>query len=57
MSGGQLIYYLGRGLEIVGLWMTLESMLLAGPMGPNPKWAAAGVGVFVLGWLLVRPNK
>ncbi len=52
-----ILYYFGRGLEVLGLWMTLESILLAGPMGPSPKWAGGGVALFIVGWLLARAKK
>ena len=48
------LYYLGRGLQLLGMWLLLVSIVTAGPLGPSPRIAGAGVAVFVAGWLLVR---
>lgn len=43
-------YYLGRGLQLLGLVLTAESLILYfGKMGPMMVLAAAGVGVFYAG--------
>lgn len=50
-------YYLGRLCQLVGMWLLLVDVFTAGPLGPNPRLFAAGVGVFLAGWALtkVRP--
>ena len=48
------VYYLGRFGQILGMWILLEDMFTAGPMGPNPRLFAVGVGVFLAGWGIVR---
>ena len=47
-------YYAGRGLQLLGMWLLLVSIVTAGPLGPSPRIFGAGVAVFILGWLLVR---
>ena len=49
-----VVYYVGRGLQLLGMWLLLVSVVTAGPMGPSPRIFGAGVGVFGLGWLIVR---
>lgn len=51
---GQALYYLGRGAQIIGMWMLLVDMVTAGPLGPNPRLFALGVAVFLSGWGLTR---
>ena len=36
------------------MFMLLEDVVFAGPMGPNPRLFAAGVAVFLAGWALTR---
>jgi hypothetical protein len=48
------IYYVGRALQLVGLWVLLVSLFTAGPLGPSPRLFAGGIAVFVIGWLMVR---
>jgi hypothetical protein len=48
------VYYLGRLGQILGMWILLEDMFTAGPMGPNPRLFAVGVGVFLAGWGIVK---
>ena len=31
------LYYVGRGLQLLGMAALLESILIAGPMGPSPR--------------------
>jgi len=46
-------YYTGLGLQIVGLFITLESLILYfGEMGPLMRTGAIGVGVFYTGRLI-----
>ena len=48
------LYYAGRGLQLLGMWLLLVSIVTAGPFGPSPRLFGAGVGVFVAGWFLVK---
>jgi hypothetical protein len=48
------LYYLGRLGQIIGMWMLLVDMFMAGPMGPNAKLFGAGVVMFLAGWGLTR---
>ena len=48
--GKSLVYYSGRGLQVVGMWLLLVDLFTAGPLGPNARLFAAGVGVFLVGW-------
>ena len=47
-------YYLGRFLQLLGMWLLLVAIFTAGPLGPSPRVFGVGVGVFVVGWLCVR---
>jgi hypothetical protein len=51
------VYYLGRFVQLVGMWMLLVDLFTAGPSGPDPRLFAAGVGVFIVGWGLTRTLK
>jgi len=48
------VFYAGRLGQLIGMWLLLEDIMLAGPMGPSPRLFAAGVAVFVAGWGLTR---
>ena len=48
------IYYAGRFGQILGMWFLLVDVFTAGPLGPNPRLFALGVGVFLAGWGLTR---
>ena len=48
------IYYIGRSLQLVGMWLLIVDVVMAGPAGPDPKLFAYGVAVFIVGWLIVR---
>ena len=48
------LYYFGRGLQLLGMWILLVAIFTAGPLGPSPRIFGAGIGVFVAGWLIVR---
>jgi hypothetical protein len=48
------VYYLGRLGQVLGMWILLEDMFTAGPMGPNPRLFALGVAVFLAGWGVVK---
>ena len=49
-----MLYYLARGLQLLGMWLLVVAVFTAGPWGPSPRLFAAGVGVFVVGWWLAR---
>ncbi len=52
---GALVYYFGRTLQAVAMWILLmDVFVLAGPMGPPPNPFYAGIALFIVGWLLVR---
>ena len=51
---GAAVYYLGRLLQVLAMWILLEDIITAGPMGPQPNPFYAGVAMFIAGWLLVR---
>ena len=54
---GKGLYYLGRGAQLIGMWLLLVDVVTAGPLGPNPKLFGVGVAVFVAGWGLTRAVK
>jgi hypothetical protein len=47
------VYYVGRLGQIAGMLILLEDVFTAGPMGPDAKLFAIGVGVFLAGWGIV----
>ena len=49
-----ILYYIGRGLQLLGMWLLLVAIFMAGPLGPSPRTFGVGVAVFVCGWLIVR---
>ncbi len=49
-----LVFYLGRFGQLLGMWILLVDIFMAGPMGPSPRLFAAGVVVFLAGWGLTR---
>jgi len=51
------LYYLGRFAQLVGMWLLLVDLFMAGPLGPSPRLFAVGVGVFLSGWGLTRVIK
>jgi hypothetical protein len=48
------LYYIGRSLQLVGMWILLVDVFTAGPLGPDAKLFGYGVAVFLLGWGIVR---
>ena len=48
------LYYLGRFLQLLGMWLLLVAIFMAGPLGPSPQTFGGGVGIFLIGWLIVR---
>lgn len=51
------VYYVGRFAQLVGMWLLLVDLFTAGPLGPDPRLFAAGVGTFLAGWGLTRVVK
>jgi hypothetical protein len=51
------IYYLGRAAQLIGMWLLLVDLFMAGPMGPDARLFAAGVAVFLAGWGLTKTAK
>ncbi|MCE2540420.1 MAG: hypothetical protein J4G16_08510 [Acidobacteria bacterium] len=49
-----MLYYVGRGLQLLGMWLLLVSIVTAGPLGPSPRLFGAGVGSFIAGWFIVK---
>ncbi len=48
------LYYIGRGLQLLGMAALLESILIAGPLGPSPRIFGFGVAVFLAGHFIVK---
>jgi len=48
------LYYFGRGLQLVGMAALLESILIAGPLGPSPRIFGFGLAAFIVGFWLVK---
>ena len=51
------LYLVGRGAQLLGMWLLLVDLVMAGPLGPSPRLFAIGVGVFIAGWGLTRIRK
>jgi hypothetical protein len=47
-------YVVGRGAQLIGMWLLLVDLFTAGPLGPSPRLFAAGVAVFLGGWAVTR---
>ena len=54
---GAAVYYVGRLLQAVAMWILLVDIFMAGPMGPAPNPFYVGVVMFIVGWLLVRTQE
>jgi hypothetical protein len=52
-----ILYYVGRGAQLIGMWLLLVDLFTAGPLGPDAKLFAVGVGVFLAGWALTKRAK
>lgn len=50
----RLVYYLGRGLQLLGMWLLVVDLFTAGPLGPAFNLFISGILVFLVGWFLVR---
>ncbi len=51
---GAVLYFAGRGGQVLGMWLLLVDIFTAGPLGPSPRLFALGVLVFLAGWGLTR---
>jgi hypothetical protein len=51
------LYYLGRGGQLLGMWILLVDVVTAGPLGPSAKLFGVGVVVFLAGWGLTRVTR
>jgi hypothetical protein len=49
-----VVYYAGRGAQLLGMWLLLVDIVTAGPLGPSARLFAIGVGVFIAGWAIAR---
>jgi hypothetical protein len=47
-------YFVGRGAQLIGMWLLLVDLFTAGPLGPSPRLFAAGVAIFLGGWAVTR---
>ena len=52
----ELVYYVGRFLQLLAMSLLLMAIMTAGPLGPSPRVFGGGVAVFVVGWLMARPR-
>ncbi len=48
------IYVVGRGLQLLGMWLLIVDIFTAGPLGPEFRLFAIGIVAFVMGWALTR---
>jgi hypothetical protein len=48
------IYFVGRGLQLLGMWLLIVDIFTAGPLGPEFRLFVIGIVVFVTGWSLTR---
>jgi hypothetical protein len=55
--GKNILYFGGRGVQLIGMWLLLVDLFTAGPLGPDPKLFAAGVVAFLVGWALTSVFK
>ena len=55
--GKSILYYGGRGAQLIGMWLLLVDLFTAGPRGPDPKIFAVGVVAFLGGWAMTSAVK
>ncbi len=48
------MYFTGRCLQLLGMWLLLVALFTAGELGPSPRLFGFGVVVFIVGWLMIR---
>jgi hypothetical protein len=51
-----LLYYIGRGAQLLGMWLLIVDVFMAGPMGPSFEPFLVGVIIFTAGWGLTRTS-
>ncbi|MEE3201691.1 MAG: hypothetical protein VX262_00170 [Acidobacteriota bacterium] len=49
-----LVYYTGRAMQLLGMWLLLVAVATAGPLGPSPRIFGVGIAIFVVGWFIVK---
>jgi hypothetical protein len=49
-----VIYYTGRFGQILGMWLLVVDIVMAGPLGPSPRTFGVGVAIFLAGWGLTK---
>ena len=52
--GKSILYYVARGAQLVGMWLLVVDVFMAGPIGPDPALFGAGVVIFLAGWGAMR---
>ena len=55
--GKSVVYYCGRFLQLLGMWLLLVDLFTAGPLGPNARLFAVGVALFLAGWAVTTAVK
>jgi len=50
----RILFYVGRGAQVLGMWLLIVDMFTAGPLGPSFGLFATGVAVFLAGWGITR---
>ena len=51
---GKILYFTGRGAQLIGMWLLLVDLFTASDLGPSPRLFAVGVAIFLAGWGLTR---
>ena len=51
------LYYVGRGAQLLGMWLLLVDIFTAGPLGPTAKLFGGASRVFLAGWGLTKTAK
>ena len=54
---GKACFYVGRLVQLIGMWLLLVDIVTASPMGPDPKLFGVGVAVFIAGWGITRVTR
>ena len=49
-----VLYYTGRLGQLIGMWLLVVDVVMAGPLGPSPRTFSVGVGIFLAGWGLTK---
>jgi hypothetical protein len=48
------LYYIGRLLQLIGMFELLVDVVTAGPLGPSPRLFIIGILMFLVGWTITR---